>query len=92
MPTDSTDATDATDSIDWTDEDPKSRVVTDERTRLAWTRTILSYVRTGFASFIFGIALIRLFAGRLTDYAGVAFLVIGVLFVLGGLYLFVTSR
>ncbi|MCO8244324.1 MULTISPECIES: DUF202 domain-containing protein [unclassified Haladaptatus] len=86
-----TDATDATDSIDSTDEGPKSGVA-DERTRLAWTRTILSYVRTGFASFIFGIALIRLFAGRLIDYVGITFLVVGVLFVLGGLYLFVTSR
>ena len=80
-----------TDPTDPTDECPESGVA-NERTRLAWTRTILSYVRTGFASFIFGIALIRLFAGRLIDYVGITFLVVGVLFVLGGIYLFVTSR
>ncbi len=63
-----------------------------ERTRLARERTTLAHVRTGFASFIFGVALIRLFNDRLTQIIGVVFIGIGALFVVTGGYSYLKSR
>lgn len=57
-----------------------------ERTVLANERNTLAYVRTGFAAFVLGIALVKLFGEQLSYvYIGYAALIVGVLFVLFGI-------
>jgi len=57
-----------------------------ERTILANKRNTLAYIRTGFSSFILGIALIKLFEENIFFvYGGWASLLIGALFIILGL-------
>lgn len=55
-----------------------------ERTFLSSERTLLAYIRTAFASFLFGIALLQLFSNNLSEILGFIFLAIGVIFVIIG--------
>ena len=56
-----------------------------ERTILANERNTLAYVRTGFASFVLGIALIKLFEESIKwAYAGYSALVVGIVLILFG--------
>jgi uncharacterized membrane protein YidH (DUF202 family) len=56
-----------------------------ERTILANERNTLAYIRTGFASFVLGIALIKLFEEHVKYvYAGYGALSIGVILILVG--------
>lgn len=63
-----------------------------ERTKLARERTVLAYIRTGFASFLFGAALLGLFSSALSRYVAGFFIVIGVLFLATSGLSFVLSR
>lgn len=64
----------------------------EERTRLARERTTLAYIRTGFTSFLFGLALERLYSDELTFLVGVFFLVIGAFFITSGGVSYLLSR
>ncbi len=61
------------------------KLLAQERTIFANERNTLAYVRTGFASFVLGIALIKLFEQQ-TNYihAGYGALIIGTIFILVG--------
>ena len=57
-----------------------------ERTILANERNTLAYIRTGFGSFVLGIALIRFFDESLRYvYAGYFALIVGIILILLGL-------
>lgn len=57
-----------------------------ERTILANERNTLAYIRTGFASFALGLALIKLFEENINYvYTGYGALILGVLFIALGL-------
>ena len=57
-----------------------------ERTILANERNTLAYVRTGFASFALGIALIKLFEEHIKYvYAGYGALIIGLILIMFGI-------
>lgn len=57
-----------------------------ERTILASERNTLAYVRTGFASFALGLALIKLFDTHISYvYAGYGVAILGILFIILGL-------
>ena len=57
-----------------------------ERTILANERNTLSYVRTGFGSFVLGIALIKLFEEHIKYvYAGYTALFIGIILIILGI-------
>lgn len=55
-----------------------------EEMRLARERTILAHIRTGFASFLFGIAIYGLFGDLLTNIVGGVFVTVGVVFLVTG--------
>jgi len=63
----------------------------EERTRLARERTILAHIRTGFASFLFGVAILGLFSGP-ASMTGVVFLFVGVLFLVTGWLSYIRSN
>ncbi|MGB9950890.1 DUF202 domain-containing protein (plasmid) [Haloarcula marismortui] len=56
----------------------------EEQTRLARERTILSHIRTGFASFLFGIAIFGLFGDLISNLVGGLFILIGTVFLMTG--------
>ena len=57
-----------------------------ERTNLANERNSLAYVRTGFSSFVLGIALIKLFEEHIRYvYAGYSALIIGLILIILGI-------
>ncbi|HLD98365.1 MAG TPA: DUF202 domain-containing protein [Candidatus Nanoarchaeia archaeon] len=57
-----------------------------ERTILANERTTLAYVRTGFGSFVLGLALIKLFEEHIRYvYAGYAAVILGVILIILGI-------
>ena len=60
------------------------RRLAEERTRLARERTTLAHVRTGFASFLFGTALLGLFQHPAVLAVGGMFVVVGVVFLATG--------
>ena len=64
----------------------------EERTRLARERTILAHIRTGFASFLFGTAIIGLFTTIETEVVGGAFILVGVAFLITGWRSFALSN
>lgn len=64
----------------------------EERTRLARERTILAHLRTGFASFLFGTAIIGLFPTLGTETIGGLFILIGAAFILTGWRSYVMSN
>jgi len=64
-----------------------------ERTILANERNTLAYVRTGFASFVLGIALIKLFEEHIKYvYAGYSALVVGIVLILFGILYYPVRR
>ncbi|MFB6164358.1 MAG: DUF202 domain-containing protein [Haloarculaceae archaeon] len=63
----------------------------EERTRLARERTTLSHIRTGFASFLFGTALVGLFGAVEAKVLGAAFVLAGVAFLATGWLSYVRS-
>ncbi len=57
-----------------------------ERTNLANERNTLAYIRTGFSSFVLGIALIKLFEEHIRYvYAGYSALSIGIILIIFGI-------
>lgn len=57
-----------------------------ERTNLSNEKNTLAYIRTGFASFLFGIGLIKLFEDSPSIvYVGFGALILGALFIILGL-------
>ncbi len=63
----------------------------EERTRLAQERAKLARERTGFASFLFGTALLGLFDGGLYEYIAIAFILMGAIFLVTGLLSYLPS-
>ena len=61
------------------------KLLAQERTILANERNTLAYIRTGFASFVLGVALIRLFnEDMIFVYGGFIAVLIGALFIIFG--------
>lgn len=57
-----------------------------ERTMLANERTMLAHIRTAFASFLFGIAIIKLFEQfNWVFYFGAIAIIVGIIFLIIGL-------
>jgi len=69
-----------------------TNTLAEERTRLARERTILAHLRTGFASFLFGTALIGLFPTVGTETVGGLFILIGAAFIVTGWRSYVMSN
>ena len=78
-------------SQDGDDTDHVTRLA-EERTRLARERTILAHIRTGFASFLFGTAVIGLFQSRELRIVGGLFILVGVAFLVTGWRSYVLSN
>lgn len=64
----------------------------EERTRLAQERTVLAHIRTGFASFLFGTAVLGLFSTGPTQYAGYAFIGLGLAFLITSMVSYFQSK
>ncbi|WP_276259082.1 DUF202 domain-containing protein [Haloglomus litoreum] len=64
----------------------------EEQTRLARERTILSHIRTGFASFLFGVAIFGLFGDLPSNLAGGFFVLVGLVFLVTGWVSYVRSN
>ncbi|MFA9516995.1 DUF202 domain-containing protein [Halopenitus sp. H-Gu1] len=70
----------------------KATELVEERARLAQERTILAHTRTGFASFLFGTAIIGLFTSVKTEVVGRGFILTGVLFLNTGARSYLSSN
>lgn len=73
-------------------DEPYQISLAEEQTRLARERTILSHIRTGFASFLFGTAIYGLFGQVATTTLGAFFVLVGATFLVTGWLSYIRSN